>query len=211
MENNIFIYQDRGGDSAVGDFLRGLTRRGEKRELLTVAGDTLELLQRYGTVLEEPVLRELEEDFFAVRISEERGLFFVNYQGDYVLLHPFVSSRPRPPSGEIRQARREWEDFLKRGDTDSSDDVPFSTTWSDIRHELFTVEERSMSDFRVTFRGEVMTLRQETGLSYFKMGRRYGIDQVLLEGLENGSVPLELEVAISVLAKLGKVVRIDEM
>lgn len=213
MEKAIFIYEDGSGFSPVCDYLNLYRKRRDEESLqnLLFMGDNLELLQRYGPVLEGSCIRPVEDDLFDFEMMPEKYAFCFSFEDSYVLLHQYSSSRSRAPIGELRQAREEMADVVARAKRNTTEDVPFRLTWAELRRDLFTIEERTLSNFRVTLRGELMAKRQELQASYFKMERLFGVNHRLLEELETGVAPLDLETVVLVLGQLGKEVTIQEM
>jgi len=81
---------------------------------------------------------------------------------------------------------------------------PKGRSWSDVRKELLTPEERAASKVRVGLMMELTRARSERGLSQRKLEELSGVKQPIIARMENGSTSPQLDTVLKVLAPLGK-------
>lgn len=83
-------------------------------------------------------------------------------------------------------------------------DSPFGRNWSDVRKELLTPEEITVSDLRVAIIGAFIEARQNGGVSQRELGELSGVKQPVIARMERGvSIP-RLDTVLKLLAPLGK-------
>lgn len=81
---------------------------------------------------------------------------------------------------------------------------PTGTDWEEFRKEFFTAEENAESDLRVAIIGELITARQEKGISQKKLEELSGVKQPIIARMEKGSTNPQISTLLKVLAPLGK-------
>jgi len=81
---------------------------------------------------------------------------------------------------------------------------PKGHSWSNVRKELLTPEERAASKVRVGLMVELTQARNERGLSQRKLEELSGVKQPVIARMENGSTSPQLDTVLKVLAPLGK-------
>lgn len=81
-------------------------------------------------------------------------------------------------------------------------------TWEELQKELFTPEEIAASNLRVALIGELITARQERGISQKKLEELSGVKQPIIARMEKGSTSPQIDTILKVLAPLGKTLAI---
>jgi phage-related protein len=74
----------------------------------------IQLLQDHGTYLGENITKHLDEDIWELRPGNNRILFFCHVKDTFVLLHMFRKKSKKTPMREIRKAKRERNDWIRR-------------------------------------------------------------------------------------------------
>ena len=98
----------------------------------------------------------------------------------------------------IDQAETNLTDLKERGDE------ALGGTWDELQKELFTPEEIAASNLRVALIGELITARQEKGISQKKLEELSGVKQPIIARMEKGYTSPQLDTILKVLAPLGK-------
>ena len=88
---------------------------------------------------------------------------------------------------------------------------PKGHSWSEVRNELLTPEERAASKVRVGLMIELTKARNERGLSQRELERLSGVKQPVIARMENGSTSPQLDTVLKVLAPLGKTLYIGDL
>lgn len=81
-------------------------------------------------------------------------------------------------------------------------------TWEELQKELFTPEEIAASNLRVALIGELITARQERGISQKKLEELSGVKQPIIARMEKGTTNPQIDTILKVLAPLGKTLAI---
>jgi ribosome-binding protein aMBF1 (putative translation factor) len=81
-------------------------------------------------------------------------------------------------------------------------------TWDELQKELFTPEEIAASNLRVELIGELITARQEQGISQKQLEAMSGVKQPVIARMEKGYTSPQLDTILKVLAPLGKTLAI---
>lgn len=81
---------------------------------------------------------------------------------------------------------------------------PVGTDWEDFRRENYTPEEIAESNLRVAIIGEIITARQEKGISQKKLEELSGVKQPIIARMEKGITSPQIDTILKVLAPLGK-------
>ena len=82
------------------------------------------------------------------------------------------------------------------------------TKWEDIEREIYTPEEIAESDLRVALMSEIITARNEKGITQTQLEELTGIKQPMIARIEHGKGNPQLETIIKLLAPLGKTLAI---
>lgn len=82
-------------------------------------------------------------------------------------------------------------------------------TWDDLQKELLekgylTKEEIAASDLRVSLIGEIISARQEKGITQKELEELSGVKQPVIARMESGRTSPQLDTILKVLVPLGK-------
>ena len=114
----IEFYQDESGVSVIREYIRDLELKAEKskdsRVKLKNIVRHIELLSKYGTQIKEPYIKHISNDIWELRPLRDRIFFFLFRKNTFVLLHMFQKKTQKTPNGEIEQAKRNKESYIRR-------------------------------------------------------------------------------------------------
>ena len=120
--NRIEFYRKRDGTSDVLDFLDDLRQRSssdkDARTQFRQMNLYIDLLRMNGTNLSVKIAKHLDDDILELRPGNNRVLFFYHKGDAYVLLHHFRKKTQETPPREIKQAKRERDDYIRQKGTD---------------------------------------------------------------------------------------------
>jgi len=120
--NRIEFYRKRDGTSDVLDFLDDLRQRSssdkDARIQFRQMNLYIDLLRTNGTNLSVKIAKHLDDDIWELRPGNNRVLFFYHKGDAYVLLHHFRKKTQETPPREIKQAKRERDDYIRQKGTD---------------------------------------------------------------------------------------------
>ena len=88
---------------------------------------------------------------------------------------------------------------------------PRGQSWSEVREQLLTPEERAASAVRVAMMIELTNARNERGISQKKLEELSGVRQPIIARMEKGSTSPQLDTVLKVLAPLGKTLAVVPM
>ena len=113
----INFYQDKNGRQPALDYLKKLCSRKDKDSRIRAnkMQDYINVLQRYGTFIGEPVVKHIEGDIWELRTARDRVLFVAWHNNGYILLHAFEKRTAKTPEREKQKARNEYRDLKERG------------------------------------------------------------------------------------------------
>lgn len=83
--------------------------------------------------------------------------------------------------------------------------------WEDVRKELFTPEEISESNLRVSLIGEIIKARQEKGVSQKELEKLSGVKQPIIARMEKGYTNPNISTILKILSALGKTLYIGDL
>lgn len=114
--HKIEIYEDKAGYSEVYEYINKLNKNNTKdnRIKLKKISMYIDLLSKYGLILNEPYIKELDNDIWELRPLRDRILFASWYNNKFVLLSIFMKQTQKTPEREIKKAKRLLEDYKKR-------------------------------------------------------------------------------------------------
>lgn len=85
---------------------------------------------------------------------------------------------------------------------------PIGSCWDDVRLELFTSEEISESDLRVSLISEIIKARQSKGLSQKKLEKISGVKQPVIARMEMGQTSPQIDTVLKLLYSLGLTLKV---
>ena len=88
---------------------------------------------------------------------------------------------------------------------------PKGRSWSEVREQILTPEERGASNLRVAMMVELATARAEKGISQKKLEALSGVKQPVIARMEKGYTSPQLDTVLKVLAPLGKTLYIGDL
>ena len=88
---------------------------------------------------------------------------------------------------------------------------PKGRSWSEVREQILTPEERGASNLRVAMMVELAAARAEKGISQKKLEALSGVKQPVLARMEKGYTSPQLDTVLKVLAPLGKTLYIGDL
>lgn len=112
------FYEDERGICPIADWLRDLDKAKckESKSMLKKIYFQIERLENEGLGVGEPIAKRLDEDIWELRPMPNRIFFGVMKVKRIVLLHHYRKKGQKTPKHEIEQAKREYENWLKRGE-----------------------------------------------------------------------------------------------
>ncbi|EXG78525.1 helix-turn-helix domain-containing protein [Cloacibacillus evryensis] len=88
---------------------------------------------------------------------------------------------------------------------------PKGRSWSEVREQILTPEERGVSNLRVAMMVELAAARAEKGISQKKLEALSGVKQPVIARMEKGYTSPQLDTVLKVLAPLGKTLYIGDL
>ena len=88
---------------------------------------------------------------------------------------------------------------------------PKGRSWSEVREQILTPEERGASNLRVAMMVELAAARAEKGISQKKLEALSGVKQPVIARMEKGYTSPQLDTVLKVLATLGKTLYIGDL
>ena len=106
---------------------------------------------------------------------------------------------------ELQKAKANLADLKARGEISDVDE------WAELKKEIFTPEEIAEMDLKTSVIVDLITARQERGITQKELGELSGIKQSAIARLERGSVNPTIETLQKLLTPLGKKLAIIPM
>ena len=117
MSRSVIFYEDNRGFSSVDTFIDQLDEKAKTSksdlQLLKKVTYYIETLEQRGTRAGDPFTKFIDDGIWELRPGKYRIFFFIDENGDFVLLHQFLKKSKKTPSREIKKAKREREDWIK--------------------------------------------------------------------------------------------------
>ena len=88
---------------------------------------------------------------------------------------------------------------------------PKGRSWSEVREQILTSEERAASNLRVAMMVELAAARAEKGISQKALEAMSGVKQPVIARMEKGYTSPQLDTVLKVLAPLGKTLYIGDL
>lgn len=85
---------------------------------------------------------------------------------------------------------------------------PLGSNWNEFEHQIFNEEEIRESNLRVALIKELITSRQQLGISQKQLETLSGVKQPMIARIEKGQTNPQLETLLKLLAPLGKTLSI---
>lgn len=112
----VIFYRDKNGKEPVNEYLKKLAHQKGKdsRIKLNKIRDYVKALSLYGTIVGEPYIKHLEGEIWELRPIRDRILFAACAGNSFVLLHYFVKKTEKTPKRELKRAKSNLADFIRR-------------------------------------------------------------------------------------------------
>jgi len=113
----VFSYKDKHGTSQIRDYLRDLTKKGDKDSRIKAnkIRDYIAYLRKNGQNAKEPYAKHLDGEIWELRPIRDRILYAAWDGNSFILLHIFMKGTQKTPRREIEQAKRNLADYRERG------------------------------------------------------------------------------------------------
>lgn len=85
---------------------------------------------------------------------------------------------------------------------------PLGSNWNEFERQIFNEEEIRESNLRVALIKELITSRQQLGISQKQLETLSGVKQPMIARIEKGQTNPQLETLLKLLAPLGKTLSI---
>lgn len=85
---------------------------------------------------------------------------------------------------------------------------PIGTDWDEYKKSVYSEEEIIESEIRVALIGEIIKIREKSGMSQRGLEEKSGVKQPVIARLEKGITDPQLSTLIKILAPLGKTLAI---
>lgn len=85
---------------------------------------------------------------------------------------------------------------------------PLGSNWNEFEQQIFNEEEIRESNLRVALIKELITSRQQLGISQKQLETLSGVKQPMIARIEKGQTNPQLETLLKLLAPLGKTLSI---
>lgn len=116
----IEFYKDKNGKSEIADLIKNLKQKSstnkECRIHFSKIAAYLDLLEEFGTRIGEPFTKHLDGEIWELRPLNNRFLYAYYKDNKFVILHHFIKKTQKIPQREIKQAKRNLQNYLERKD-----------------------------------------------------------------------------------------------
>jgi phage-related protein len=106
---SVMYYETANGEEVVEKELRYFGTKEFARILRTV-----DLLEEFGTGLNEDYVAHIDGKIWELRISRYRVLYFAFHGKQFVLLRAFMKKTRKTPRKEIKTAQNRMDDYITR-------------------------------------------------------------------------------------------------
>lgn len=115
---DVEFYEDEKGCCPIANWIKELDRVSSKesRSMLKKVYFQIERLENEGPEVGEPIAKRIDEVIWELRPIPNRIFFGFMKGKQIVLLHHFRKKSQKTPRHEIEQAKREYMNWIKRGE-----------------------------------------------------------------------------------------------
>ena len=85
------------------------------------------------------------------------------------------------------------------------------TSWSELREQILTKQEREEIDDKVRLVGALIEARREQEMTQQKLGEAVGVRQPFIANIENGRKDPSVSMLMKILRALGKTIQIVDI
>jgi phage-related protein len=113
---NVFFYKDKNGKRPVLEYIRGLTKKGDKDNRIKANKilEYIDYLRKEGPKAREPHAKHLDGDIWELRPISDRILYAAWNGNSFILLHHFTKKTKKILPLELKQAKRNLSDYRER-------------------------------------------------------------------------------------------------
>lgn len=112
------FYEDKNGRSEVFEFINNLEKRSfvskKNRIDYNKIAAYINMLQKMGTRVGEPVTKHLDGEIWELRPLKNRLLYAYYKDDTFVILHHFIKKTRKTPKRELEKAKRNLQDYIER-------------------------------------------------------------------------------------------------
>lgn len=112
---NIIFYRDSKGKELTKEYITNLAKKAERSKDSRIKYkkimEYLEMLELYGTELNEPYVKHLTGELWELRPLRDRLLFAIIIDNTIIILHHFMKSTQKTPKKEIDRALKNLEEY----------------------------------------------------------------------------------------------------
>ncbi len=112
------FYEDEKQYCPIAEWLRELNSvlSKENSSMIKKVYYQIERLENEGVSLGEPIIKKIDDQIWELRPIPNRIFFGVLNANKIVLLHHFRKKTNKTPNREIEQAKKEYKNWIKRGE-----------------------------------------------------------------------------------------------
>ena len=114
----IEFYEDKDGYSEIAEHIRMLKKKSasskESRINFNKIVAYLDVLERFGTRVGEPVTKHLDGEIWELRPVKHRYLYAYVNDNKFLILHYFIKKTQKTPRKELDKALKRLEDYKER-------------------------------------------------------------------------------------------------
>ena len=115
---DVIFYSDSKGNEPVAEYINELRQKSYSDKNARINFNKIvayiDILCEKGTRVGEPVTKHIEGDIWELRPLENRILFAYYKDELFILLHHFTKKTNKTPQRELKQARRNLDDYIER-------------------------------------------------------------------------------------------------
>ena len=112
------FYEDKDGKSEIRDYLVQLSKDAKTDKNARINKNKIfayiKAIEEYGTRIDQPIVKHIEDDLWELRPLSNRIFFFYWKDDKFVLVHHYIKKSQKAPKKEIEKAKRNVKDWLER-------------------------------------------------------------------------------------------------
>ena len=112
----VFFYKDKNGKSPVLEYISKLTKKSDKNSRIKANKilENIDYLRKEGPKAREPYAKHVDDGIWELRPINDRILYAAWDGNSFILLHHFAKKTQKTPPCEIKQAKRNLNDYRER-------------------------------------------------------------------------------------------------
>lgn len=120
----IEFFEDAKGYSEIVTYIKDLEKRSKSNKECRVNYNKIiayfDLLQEYGVMIGEPMIKHIEGEIWELRPHRNRFLYAYYDEGTFVVLHYFIKKTQKTPRRELEKAKRNLEIYRSRRESNGN-------------------------------------------------------------------------------------------